>query len=83
MLSGTTQQAALNPAVAVTDYAALLIAFLYTGTTNIVASAREADLGTDSKARTAKKMIGAMQVSTYVGTGLGAVLLAFARPFQT
>ena len=28
MLSGTTQQAALNPAVAVTDYAALLIAFL-------------------------------------------------------
>ena len=43
LLSGTTQQAALNPAVAITDYSALLIAFLYTGTTNLIAAAKEQD----------------------------------------
>lgn len=80
VLSGTFQQAALNPAVAVTDYAALLIAFLYTGTTNMVASAQVADRGTSDMPRTAKMMIGAMRMSTYVGAGLGAFLFVFARP---
>lgn len=83
MLSGTTQQAALNPAVAITDYAALLIAFLYTGTTNMVASAQGADHGTDDKPRTAKMMIGSMQMSTYVGLGLGSFLFIFAKPLLT
>jgi len=83
ILSGTTQQAALNPAVAVTDYAALLIAFLYTGTTNMVASAQESDRGTSDKPKTAKMMIGAMQMSTYVGVGLGSILFIFARPLLT
>jgi Na+-driven multidrug efflux pump len=83
ILSGTTQQAALNPAVAVTDYAALLIAFLYTGTTNMVASAQESDRGTNDKPKTAKMMIGAMQMSTYVGVGLGSILFIFARPLLT
>jgi len=80
VLSGTVQQAALNPAVAVTDYAALLIAFLYTGTTNMIASAQESDRGTSDMPRTAKMMIGAMRMSTYVGAGLGAFLFVFARP---
>lgn len=80
VLSGTVQQAALNPAVAVTDYAALLIAFLYTGTTNMVASAQQSDRGTIDMPRTANMMIGAMRMSTYVGTGLGAILFVFARP---
>jgi len=80
VLSGTIQQAALNPAVAVTDYAALLIAFLYTGTTNMVASAQESDRGTSDMPLTAKMMVGAMRMSTYVGAGLGAILFVFARP---
>ena len=80
VLSGTVQQAALNPAVAVTDYAALLIAFLYTGTTNMVASAQQSDRGTRDMPQTAKMMVGAMRMSTYVGTALGAFLFAFARP---
>ncbi|VEU43230.1 unnamed protein product [Pseudo-nitzschia multistriata] len=124
VLSGTVQQAALGPAVAVTDYAALLIvsiavrrsidrsigisvclsslgsspsnesrlsnaaclvvcqqqAFLYTGTTNMVASAQESDRGTTDKPRTAEMMMGAMRMSTYVGIGLGSLLFAFARP---
>jgi hypothetical protein len=80
LFSGTVQQAALNPAVAVTDYAALLIAFMYTGTTNLVAAAQESDRTTADKPITTKTLIGAMQLSTYVGVGLGAFLFAFARP---
>ncbi|KAL3912619.1 MAG: hypothetical protein SGILL_006811 [Bacillariaceae sp.] len=80
VFSGTVQQAALNPAVAVTDYAALLIAFMYTGTTNMVAAAQGEDRATLDKPRTAKTMIGAMQMSTWVGAGLGTILFVFARP---
>ncbi|KAL3928264.1 MAG: hypothetical protein SGBAC_012724 [Bacillariaceae sp.] len=80
LFSGTVQQAALNPAVAVTDYAALLIAFMYTGTTNLVAAAQESDRTTADKPSTTKTLIGAMQLSTYVGAGLGAILFVFARP---
>ena len=79
ILSGTVQQAALNPAVAVTDYGALLISFLFTGTTNMVASAQEEDRTVEGSPRTAKTLIGAMQFSTFVGAGLGAILFIFAR----
>mmetsp|Transcript_72886 Transcript_72886/g.211012 ORF Transcript_72886/g.211012 Transcript_72886/m.211012 type:complete len:741 (-) Transcript_72886:107-2329(-) len=80
LFSGTIQQAALNPAVAVTDYAALLIAFMYTGATNLVAAAQETDRGTVGKPTTARVLIGSMRLSTYVGAGLGAILFVFARP---
>ena len=46
LLSGTAQQAALNPAVSVTDYGGLLVAFMYTAATNLIAGAREADKNT-------------------------------------
>ena len=81
LLSGTIQQAALNPAVAVTDYAALLIAFLYTATTNMIAEARETDRGLDGRMpRTTRTFVGAMQFSTFVGAGLGTILFVFAKP---
>jgi Na+-driven multidrug efflux pump len=80
LLAGTTQQAALNPACAVTDYAALLIAFLFTGTTNMVASAREVESTLTERPQTTNALIGAIQLSSYVGAGLGAVLFVFARP---
>lgn len=80
LLSGTAQQAALNPAVAVTEYAALLIAFMYTATTNLVASAQSKDRTTKDKPRTSKNFIAALQLSGYVGAGLGAVLFSFAIP---
>lgn len=80
LLAGTAQQAALNPAVAVTDYAALLVAFLFTGTTNMVASAQATDKSLPGRPRTTKSLIGAIQLSAYVGVGLGAILFAFARP---
>lgn len=46
----------------------------------MVAAAQESDRGTVDKPRTAKTMIGAMQMSTVVGTSLGAILFVFARP---
>ena len=46
----------------------------------MVASAQESDRGTADMPRTAKMMIGAMRMSTYVGAGLGVFLFAFARP---
>jgi Na+-driven multidrug efflux pump len=46
----------------------------------MVASAQVADRGTSDMPRTAKMMIGAMRMSTYVGAGLGAFLFVFARP---
>lgn len=80
LLSGTAQLAALNPAAAVTNYAALLIAFMYTGTTNLVAGAQEADLGKTDKPKATHAFVTALQLSTWVGATLGTVLLIFARP---
>ncbi len=77
LLSGTTQQAALNPAVAVTDYGALLVAFMYTATTNLVAGARGEESSSEEKPKTKKMLINALQMSGYVGTILGSVLIAF------
>ena len=56
---------------------------MYTGTTNLVAAAQESDHGVKGKPTTTKTMIGAMQLSTYVGLGLGSILFIFARPLLT
>ena len=79
LLSGTAQQAALNPAVAITDYSCLLLAFLYTATTNLVASARAADHNIEGKPRTAKTLMASLQLSGLVGTGLAAALIIISR----
>jgi Na+-driven multidrug efflux pump len=78
LLSGTAQQAALNPAVAVTDYTALLIAFLYTGTTNLIAAARETDAAVEGSPKTTSTFRGVLQLAWIVGLGLGGVLFVFA-----
>ena len=83
LFSGTVQQAALNPAVAVTDYAALLMAFLYTGTTNLIAAAHTHDSkkGTaNASSRTSTTLVGVLKLSTYAGMALTATLLLFANP---
>jgi len=79
LLSGTAQQAALNPAVAITDYGALLVAFMYTATTNLVASAGATETEAD-RPRTAKVLMDAMQISVGVGATLATFLTIFARP---
>jgi len=80
LLSGTTQQAALNPAVAVSEYAALLIAFMYAATTNLIAAAQEVDNGKLEQTRTVATFKATLQLSTYVGTALCGLLLFFSRP---
>lgn len=75
LFSGTAQQAALNPAIAVTDYSARAMSFLYTGTTNMVATAKEKD-----SSQAATTFAGALHLSTMVGASLGSILLIFARP---
>jgi Na+-driven multidrug efflux pump len=71
LLAGTAQQAALNPATAVTDYSARVLSFLYTGTMNLVAQNKE----------TAKpRVFGALHLSLLVGAGLGSILFVFASP---
>lgn len=80
LLSGTVQQAALNPAVAVTDYSALLVAFMYTATTNLVAGTREKEnkLKGGEMPETKKTLTHALQLSGYVGVVLGTILAGFA-----
>lgn len=75
LLSGTAQQAALNPAVSVTEYTALLIAFMYTGTTNLIASAQERDSGEENNDKTADAFKASLQLSTFVGTILASGML--------
>jgi len=79
LLSGTSQQAALNPAVAVTDYGALLAAFMYTATTNLIAAAQEKDRNVEGKPLSAKTLVTSLQLSGMVGTVLGGSLIIFAR----
>jgi Na+-driven multidrug efflux pump len=79
LLSGTAQQAALNPAVAVTDYGALLVAFMYTATTNLVAGAREGEKKIEGKPKTSKTLVNALQLSGYVGMTLG-IVMSFLAP---
>lgn len=78
LLSGTAQQAALNPAVAVTDYSALLVAFMYTATTNLVAGAKESEKGLKEKPKTRKALIHSLQLSGFVGVVLGSLLMSLA-----
>jgi len=82
LLSGTAQQAALNPAVAVTDYGCLLVAFMYTATTNLIATAQEKEKSRppSDKPLTTKTLIASLQLSGLVGTALGSALILFARP---
>lgn len=75
LLSGTAQQAALNPAVSVTEYSALLIAFMYTATTNLIASAQEHDRLNGGQKKTADAFRTSLQLSTFVGTILGGAVL--------
>lgn len=55
-------------------------AFLYTGATNLVAAAQEKDRGLVGKPKTTSSFGTALQLSTYVGAGLGTILFVFARP---
>lgn len=46
----------------------------------MVAAAQESDRGSADKPATTKTLVGSMQLSNYVGAGLGVILFVFARP---
>jgi len=79
LLAGTAQQAALNPAVSVTDYGGLLVAFMYTATTNLVSAAQETDRTDPAKPRTTRTVISAMRLGLLVGAGFGLTLSVLGR----
>mmetsp|Transcript_21201 Transcript_21201/g.44511 ORF Transcript_21201/g.44511 Transcript_21201/m.44511 type:complete len:772 (+) Transcript_21201:522-2837(+) len=86
LLSGTAQQAALNPAVSVTDYGALVVAFMYTATTNLIAAAQQHDASsspdsssTSNSPRTTKTLITALRLALVVGSIFGAFLTLSAK----
>lgn len=73
IFAGTLEQAALNPATAVTDYSARALSFLYTGATHMMASADDDD---DKKEEiAAQKLKGALHLAFWTGTGLSLLLL--------
>ena len=75
LFCGTVQQAALNPAVTITDYSARTMSFLYTGTTNLIASSKK----TRSESETRDAFLGSLRLSALVGTGLGIFLILSAQ----
>jgi len=84
LLSGTVQQAALNPAVSVTDYGGLLVAFMYTATTNLVAAAQGIDSNHNKNGnssgksqRTAKTFVTSLQLGLVVGLCFGSIVALF------
>lgn len=91
VLSGTAQQAALNPAVAVTDYSARCMSFLYTGATSILALQMQTQQQTNQQPSSASQeakttdpslvsqtFLGALQLGLWVGSGLAVFLLIMA-----
>ena len=91
LLAGTAQQASLSPAVAVTDYGGLLVAFMYTATTNLVAGAagRDAEDGAtlSSSGATAgpaggtstqRTFLSALRLGLLVGGGFGLAMGALS-----
>eukprot|EP00979_Chaetoceros_neogracilis_P007717 scaffold1646_cov210-Chaetoceros_neogracile.AAC.1 len=71
LLCGTLQQAALNPAVTIIDYSARTMSFLYTGTTNIIASSKQKTNSEEIK----DTFLGSLRLAFLVGVGLATILL--------
>lgn len=71
LICGTLQQAALNPAVTITDYSARTMSFLYTGTTNMIASSKQNKSSDEIK----DTFLGSLRLAFLVGLGLALVLL--------
>jgi len=91
LLSGTSQQAALNPAVSVTDYGALVVAFMYTATTNLIAASVQEDKDdylSDStlnnergmeQPKTISTLVTALKLALYVGSIFGVLIFTCGK----
>jgi Na+-driven multidrug efflux pump len=75
LLCGTLQQAALNPAITITDYSARCMSFLYTGTTNSIATSKNSK----SSDEISEMFLGSLRLAALVGGGLALFLLLSAQ----
>eukprot|EP00581_Thalassiosira_minuscula_P018587 CAMPEP_0183733442 /NCGR_PEP_ID=MMETSP0737-20130205/41200_1 /TAXON_ID=385413 /ORGANISM="Thalassiosira miniscula, Strain CCMP1093" /LENGTH=476 /DNA_ID=CAMNT_0025966695 /DNA_START=114 /DNA_END=1541 /DNA_ORIENTATION=+ len=71
LFCGTLQQAALNPAVTISDYSARTMSFLYTGTTNMIASSKKSKSENEIK----DAFMGSLRLSALLGASLGLFLI--------
>jgi Na+-driven multidrug efflux pump len=67
VFSGTVQQAALSPAVSIVDYTSLCLAFMFTGTTNLIAGKDTTPESSGSLSPAARVMKSSLQISLRVG----------------
>ena len=75
LFCGTLQQAALNPAVTIIDYSARTMSFLYTGTTNMIATSKQKKTADEIK----DSFIGSLRFAFLIGTGLGGLILLTSK----
>lgn len=77
LFCGTLQQAALNPAVTITDYSARAMSFLYTGTTNMIATETSSSKHSSNHINDVKDtFLGALRYAFLTGTSLALLLLS-------
>lgn len=79
IMCGTLQQAALNPAVTIIDYSARAMSFLFTGTTNLLASSKMDDQIQNGTSGVKETLVGALQLSFFVGIAMAIILLATSQ----
>jgi Na+-driven multidrug efflux pump len=75
LFCGTLQQAALNPAVTIIDYSARTMSFLYTGTTNMIATSKQKKTVDEIK----NSFIGSLRFAFLIGASLGGLILLTSK----
>ncbi len=86
--SGTTQQAALSPAVVLTDYSIILLGFMFAATTNLVAKegigeSHQQSTADSSLSAAAMTLISSLQLSIFLGTASAILLYIYSVPLLT
>jgi len=80
VFSGTFDQAALSPAVAITDYSMICLSFMFTATTNLIATVSKKSPDTNTPSPASKLLRTSLQMSCGIGFFLGAFLLILSSP---
>jgi len=89
-MSGTNQQAALSPAVAVSDYASLVCSFLFSATTGLIAAKVGSKIITDgdnqeqqSPTTTPALLATSLRLSAITGLIAGTIIMASSKTLIT
>ena len=80
VFSGTFDQAALSPAVAITDYSMICLSFMFTATTNLIATVSKTSPEPGVPSPASKILKTSLSLSGLIGLFLGAVVLVSSGP---